>query len=172
MPCLDCAEESGSETWSFKLFTAFSHLQGKICQFPFIFDGITYTSCTRAGNATKPWCSTKVDQFNNHISSEDTIIWLKLFLKTPRTLPLGFGEFSHCTASCPDDSGYPASGSGPACQVRTTGNGYTDQCSDQLNKSNKNILFIGNSYTYDNDLPGMVKSLAAAAGLILDDDFW
>ena len=76
----------------------------------------------------------------------------------------GFGEFSHCKDSCPDDSGYPASGSGPACQVRTTGNGYPDQCSDQINKSNKNILFIGNSYTYGNDLPGMVKSLAAASG--------
>ena len=55
--------------------------------------------------------------------------------------------------------------------MRTTGEGYPAQCSDQLNKSSKNILFIGNSYTYGNDLPGMVKSLAAAAGLILDDDF-
>ena len=59
---------------NFQLFS--SHLSGKICQFPFIFDGNTYTSCTRAGNATRPWCSTKVDQFNNHISSENKIEWL------------------------------------------------------------------------------------------------
>ena len=87
-----------------------------------------------------------------------------IYLTLLTTAPPGIGEWGYCTASCPDDSGYPASGSGPACQVRTTGNGYPDQCSDQINKSNKNILFIGNSYTYGNDLPGMVKNLAAAAG--------
>jgi len=117
--------------------------EGRACQFPFIVNGQSFSSCTSSGDS-RAWCSTKVDQNNNHIS--------------------GVGEWGYCTASCPDDSGFPASGSGPACQVRTTGNGYPAQCSDQLNKSNKNILFIGNSYTYGNDLPGMVKSLAAAAG--------
>jgi len=124
--CVDCATESG-----------------RACQFPFIVNGQSFSSCTSSGDS-RAWCSTKVDQNNNHIS--------------------GIGEWGYCTNSCPNDSGFPASGSGPACQVRTTGNGYPAQCSDQLNKSNKNILFIGNSYTYGNDLPGMVKSLAAAAG--------
>jgi len=124
--CVDCTTEAGTQ-----------------CQFPFITNGQTFTSCTQSGD-TRAWCSTKVDSNGNHIS--------------------GIGEWGYCTAACPDDSGYPASGSGPACQVRTTGQGYPDQCSDQLNKSNKNILFIGNSYTYGNDLPGMVKNLAAAAG--------
>ena len=53
---------------------------------------------------------------------------------------------------------------GPACEVRTTGYGYPDQCAERLARSNKNILFLGNSYTYGNDLPGMVRNLASAAG--------
>ena len=53
---------------------------------------------------------------------------------------------------------------GPACQVRTTGYGYPDSCSDRLARSHKNILFLGNSFTYYHDLPGMVSSLASAAG--------
>lgn len=53
---------------------------------------------------------------------------------------------------------------GPACEVRTTGYGYPDQCAERLARPNKNILFLGNSYTYGNDLPGMVRNLASAAG--------
>ena len=58
---------------------------------------------------------------------------------------------------------------GPACEVRTTGYGYPDQCAERLARSNKNILFLGNSYTYGNDLPGMVRNLASAAG---DENVW
>ena len=91
----------------------------------------------------------------------------------------GIGEWGYCSADCPSDSGYPASGAGPACQVRsgyasiqtqyscqvrTTGYGYPAHCAAEHAKDHKNILFIGNSYTYGNDLPGMVKNLASAAG--------
>ena len=42
--------------------------------------------------------------------------------------------------------------------------GFPDYCAAQLNKTHKSILFLGNSYTYFNDLPNMVKQLASAAG--------
>ena len=48
--------------------------------------------------------------------------------------------------------------------MRTTGHGYPAHCAAELAKDHKNILFIGNSHTYYHDLPGMVASLAAAAG--------
>merc|ERR1712235_230394 len=126
VPCVDCTTETGG-----------------ICQFPFIFQGQTFTSCTSYLD-DKPWCPTKVDQFNNFIA--------------------GAQEWGYCNSDCPDDQGYPASGAGPACEVRTTGYGYPDQCAERLARSNKNILFLGNSYTYGNDLPGMVRNLASAAG--------
>merc|ERR1719412_3330516 len=75
-PCIDCYTENGV-----------------LCQFPFTFDNKTYTSCTQAGNSSQAWCSTKVDQFHQHIS--------------------GIGEWGYCSADCPSDSGYPASGAGP-----------------------------------------------------------
>merc|ERR1712168_891379 len=128
VPCVDCTTE-----------------QGKACQFPFIWRNTTFTSCTNyLLEEEKPWCSTKVDQFNEHIP--------------------GIGEWGYCNADCPSDEGYPATGLGPACQVRTTGYGYPDSCSDRLARSHKNILFLGNSFTYYHDLPGMVSSLASAAG--------
>jgi len=109
------------------------------CQFPFIIGSKTYDSCT-VDYDSAPWCSTKVDGGGNHIS----------------------GYWGYCTDSCPADEGFPSTGSGPACQVQTVG--FPDTCAPQLAKTNKNILFLGNSYTYFNDLPGMVRSLAAAAG--------
>merc|ERR1711973_61048 len=128
VPCIDCTTE-----------------QGKACQFPFIWRNITFTTCTNyLLEEDKPWCSTKVDQFNEHIP--------------------GIGEWGYCDSNCPSDEGYPATGSGPACQVRTTGYGYPDSCSDRLARSHKNILFLGNSFTYYHNLPGMVSSLASAAG--------
>jgi len=60
---------------------------------------------------------------------------------------------------------------GAVCKVRcteaagsSTGSGFPDFCTSQLANTTKNILFLGNSYTYFNDLPGMVGSLATAAG--------
>merc|ERR1712227_1045374 len=126
VPCVNCTIEDGS-----------------LCQFPFIYKDVTYTKCSMVDD-TRPWCSTKVDQFNKAIP--------------------GVGEWGYCNSDCPSDDGFPASGSGPACQVRTTGYGYPDTCAERMARPNKNILFIGNSYTYGNDLPGMVKNLASAAG--------
>merc|ERR1712098_719117 len=60
---------------------------------------------------------------------------------------------------------------GVKCKVKcteeasTTGSGFPDFCTSQLANTTKNILFLGNSYTYFNDLPGMVGSLASAAGV-------
>jgi len=126
VPCVNCTIEDG-----------------RLCQFPFIYKDVTYTKCSMVDD-TRPWCSTKVDQFNKAIP--------------------GVGEWGYCNSDCPSDDGFPASGSGPACQVRTTGYGYPDTCAERMARPNKNILFIGNSYTYGNDLPGMVKNLASAAG--------
>jgi len=109
------------------------------CQFPFIIGSKTYDSCT-VDYDSAPWCSTKVDGGGNHIS----------------------GYWGYCTDSCPGDAGFPSTGSGPACQIQTIG--FPDTCTPQLAKTHKNILFLGNSYTYFNDLPGMVSSLATAAG--------
>ena len=43
--------------------------------------------------------------------------------------------------------------------------GYIEECAVRHNNPNKKILFLGNSYTYFNDLPAMVRNLASAAGL-------
>merc|ERR1719250_310481 len=52
---------------------------------------------------------------------------------------------------------------GAVCKVRcteassgSTGSGFPDFCTSLLANTTKNILFFGNSYTYFNDLPGMV----------------
>ena len=119
---------------------AISHISGAACQFPFIFKGETYTSCTSVMD-DKPWCATKVDQFNQYIGP----------------------HWEHCSAECPGDDGPDA------CPVRTTGFPFPDSCADRLSRSNKNILFIGNSYTYGNNLPGMVANIASAAGKDEDD---
>ena len=72
----------------------------------------------------------------------------------------GPGDWGYCVPGCPaaDDP------SGGACQVRTTGQGFPAHCSAQLAAAHKNILFLGNSYTTTNNLPGVLASLAAAAG--------
>ena len=77
---------------------------------------------------------------------------------------LGVDAWGYCSEGCPSDDGYPATGTGPACQVQTTGKGFPESCVEQHNKTHKNILFIGNSYTGANNLAGLVQSLANAAG--------
>ena len=55
----------------------------KQCKFPFRFDGITYNSCTFAGNQpgeTDPWCSTMVDSSGTHVG--------------------GQGKWGNCPSSC------------------------------------------------------------------------
>jgi len=103
--------------------------------------GKTYTTCT-IDQDTKSWCSTKVDADGNSITAIDA--------------------WGYCTPDCPSDEGYPATGAGPACNARSIG--FPESCAAQHAKTNKNILFLGNSFTYFNDLPNMVKNLASAAG--------
>ncbi|CAL4122234.1 unnamed protein product, partial [Meganyctiphanes norvegica] len=53
---------------------------GPSCQFPFIYKGETYTTCTKVSDPEgKFWCSTKTDRQNNHVS--------------------GGGNFKHCTSA-------------------------------------------------------------------------
>ena len=41
--------------------------KGKKCIFPFIYHNISYTKCTfDNAAANKPWCSTLVNESNNH----------------------------------------------------------------------------------------------------------
>ena len=41
----------------------------KPCIFPFNLEGITYNTCTLvAADNDKPWCSTRVDNFGNHVT--------------------------------------------------------------------------------------------------------
>ena len=55
----------------------------KSCVFPFKFRSVTYNNCTTATNNpddTKAWCSTKVDEFGNHVG--------------------GQGNWGHCEPKC------------------------------------------------------------------------
>ena len=58
---LPCITESGPDSNS-------------TCQFPFQFDGLTWTSCTTQGNSyedrNKTWCSTKVDESGKHVTDK------------------------------------------------------------------------------------------------------
>ena len=40
---------------------------GNYCSFPFRFAGRTYTECLTLGNNDTSWCSTKTDEFGNHV---------------------------------------------------------------------------------------------------------
>ena len=95
----------------------------------------------------KPWCSTKVIEGGFHSS----------------------GNFGSCAASCESDLNPNAPSScqsseisKPYARLNTT---FPDSCTERLRKPNKNIYFLGNSYIYSNDLPAMIRNLAAAAGI-------
>lgn len=120
---------------------------GKPCVFPFIANDKVYTACTTDGGSP-PWCSTKVDAAGYHVS--------------------GQGQWGNCSATCPSNLN---TGLLPACKtplpVSPLANlsvPFPTNCSARLNRTTKNILFLGNSYTYVNDLPAMLTSLARAAG--------
>ena len=56
---------------------------------------------------TRPWCSTKVDQFNKAIPG-----LILVDVSTILNIILGVGEWGYCNSDCPSDDGFPASGSG------------------------------------------------------------
>jgi len=44
---------------------------GKACMFPFTFRGIVYNTCITEGDEQgQPWCSTKTDEWGNHVSNK------------------------------------------------------------------------------------------------------
>jgi len=45
-------------------------VSGAECQFPFIYKGKVYNSCTTAGGFSQPWCSTGTNIFGFHINSQ------------------------------------------------------------------------------------------------------
>ena len=54
----------------------------KPCVFPFRYNSVTYNTCTLASaDEDKPWCSTLVDDNNNHVS--------------------GGGHYGDCGPKCP-----------------------------------------------------------------------
>ena len=54
----------------------------KPCRFPFIFNGITYNTCTYdSADGNIPWCSTLVDDNQNHVP--------------------GGGHYGDCGPNCP-----------------------------------------------------------------------
>ena len=81
--CTMCELHHWDRYWSWlfghreKTYTKlnFYLILGGICQFPFIFQGQTFTSCTSYLD-DKPWCPTKVDQFNNFIAGN---FYIELF---------------------------------------------------------------------------------------------
>jgi alkaline phosphatase D len=40
------------------------------CNFPFIYGGVTYNDCTKAGGESRPWCSIETDQNNYHVTGK------------------------------------------------------------------------------------------------------
>merc|ERR1712222_243395 len=57
-------------TSSSKCLTTSGAVSGAECQFPFIYKGQVYNSCTTAGGFSQPWCSTGTNIFGFHINSE------------------------------------------------------------------------------------------------------
>ena len=44
---------------------------GQFCKFPFKFAGRTYSECITLGNNETSWCSTRTDDFGNHIAGSE-----------------------------------------------------------------------------------------------------
>merc|ERR1711915_776381 len=87
-------------------------------------------------------------------TDQDTKLWCSTKVDGGGNHIAGNSNWGYCDTSC---------SSGHVCQVQDIG--FPPECEAQHAKTHKNILFLGNSYTYFNDLPGMVRSLAAAAGV-------
>jgi len=115
--------------------------KGLQCQLPFSFDGQEFSSCTNHSDS-RLWCATRVD-------SEGRLL-------------RGVEAWDYCGSPC------PAAGELEACTDQTSGKGFPTECRDKLDNRDKRILFLGNSYTYYNDLPSQVAAVAAAAGYKAD----
>merc|ERR1711953_440050 len=61
---------TATTTTSSKCLTTSGAVSGAECQFPFVFQGQVYNSCTTAGGFSQPWCSTGTNIFGFHINSE------------------------------------------------------------------------------------------------------
>ncbi|CAL4122717.1 unnamed protein product, partial [Meganyctiphanes norvegica] len=99
------------------------------CQFPFIYIGVTHTTCTTVNDPEgKLWCSTKTDSQNNHVPG---------------------GNFKHCTSA----DLAPQAPSAPSCRFPFIYNGVmhttciTDNdpegklwCSTKTDNQNNHIL--------------------------------
>merc|ERR1719430_525648 len=120
---------------------------GKLCQFPFFVNGAQYDSCTMdyTSPGESPWCALKVDGSGNWIAA------------------LGDDSFGYCDSTCPTDQ---SPGQVTACPHKDIG--FPSTCSKRHSRTHKNILFLGNSYTYQNQLKSVVKSLAEGAGFSAD----
>merc|ERR1711953_299905 len=61
---------TATTTTSSKCLTTSGAVSGAECQFPFVFQGQVYNSCTTAGGFSQPWCSTGTNIFGFHINSK------------------------------------------------------------------------------------------------------
>jgi hypothetical protein len=65
-----------------------------------------------------------------------------------------------CNGNCPNEN---KDHEVPLCPTDNT-NDYPANCKERHDKKHKNILFLGNSYTYFWSMPTMVTGIAKAAG--------
>jgi len=118
-----------------------SSVDGLPCQFPFYVNGQEYNTCTLdyTDGTEDPWCATKVDGQGSWLHGQS-------------------GSYGYCSPDCPT----AATTGATACPFRETG--FPASCAARHARTHKNILFLGNSYTYGNNLKSMVAGLASGAG--------
>merc|ERR1712142_583922 len=142
---MSCVEAATSETTTMPTTTpATTELPSGPCTNCTTEDGTPCQFPFIYGSQTYTSCTT----------DQDTKPWCSTKVDGGGNHIAGNSNWGYCDASC---------SSGHVCQVREIG--FPPECEAQHAKTHKNILFLGNSYTYFNDLPGMVRSLAAAAGV-------
>merc|ERR1711963_355862 len=108
---------------------------GAKCSFPFKVGSVTYNSCTTDG-MDRPWCPTRLDTDGHIIYSSNA--------------------FDYCSDECPTDT-EPVEEGCPSQAI-----GFSPSCQAEHSKRDKNILFLGNSYT--SPVCDIVAQLGRAAG--------
>ena len=69
---------------------------GRVCQFPFSYEGKRYTRCTTDKDPDgRLWCSTKVDKNNNHVQNEGQWGYCSDQCKSTRLQDLTTGNLKH-----------------------------------------------------------------------------